>query len=140
MRHPVAGIGRHVAVTPVTIGTHRLWISLWTRLGQSEDNTARPGGNHQGYGGESAAVHSRPPDGHCRRTGPVATQSHPGLGESRLSPGSTAPTTTTNFFITKTQIQVAGRADRGVGHGRQARHGKRAPLGSPTHATGGSFR
>jgi len=139
MRRPADGIGRHVSAPPVTMGTHRLWISLWTHLGQCEDNTARPGGNHQASSGERVVVHSRPPAGYCRRTGPVATQSDPGLGDSRLSPGSTAPTTTTNFFITKTQIQVAG-ADHGVGHGRVARHLSRAALSSPPHATGGSFR
>jgi len=139
MRHPAAGIGRHVSAPLVTIGTHRLWISLWTRLGQYEDNTARPGGNRQASSGERAVVHSRPPAGHCRRTGPVTTQSNPGLGDSRLSPGSTVPTTTTNFFITKTQIQVAG-ADHGAGHGRLARTGNRAQLTRPPRATGGSFR
>src|SRR6516162_7401522 len=116
MKHPPARIGRPVSAPPVTIGTHRLWISLWIRLGQYEDNAARPGGNHQASSGERAIVHSHPPVGHCRRTGPVATQCHRGLGDSRLSPGSTAPTTTTNFFITKTQIQVAG-TDHGAGHG-----------------------
>src|SRR5215468_1851432 len=122
MRHPAARAGRHASAPPVTIGTHRLWISLWTRLGQYEDNTARPGGNHQASSGERAVVHSRPPAGNCRRTGPVTTQSNPGLGDSRLSPGSTAPTTTTNFFITKTQTQVAG-ADHGVGHRQPTRRG-----------------
>src|SRR5262249_18049282 len=139
MSHPAARVGRHESAPPVTIGTHRLWISLWTHLGQCEDNTARPGGNRQASSGERTALHSRPPAGYCSRTGPVVTQCHPGLGDSRLSPGSTDPTTTTNSFITKTQAEVAGGRTGGRVKGREARRGNRTLWRGPTQATGGSF-
>src|SRR5262249_61461481 len=122
---------------PVKIGTHRLWISLWTRWGQCEDNTGSPGGNRQASGGERKAVHSYPPPSHCRHTGAVVTQSHTGLGGSGLSPASTSPTTTTYFFITKTQKQVGGGWP-----GSRSRHTRdtRSARRQPTHVTGGSFR
>ena len=40
----------HVSVPAVTIGTHRLWISLWTPLGWPADNVGGPGGNNQKNG------------------------------------------------------------------------------------------
>jgi hypothetical protein len=95
-------VSNHISVPPVTIGTHRLWISLWTRLGQDEDNTGDPGGNWHASGGENRTVHSPSPASHCPHTGLVATERRPGLHGSRLSPGSTVPTTTTNFFFTTT--------------------------------------
>ena len=95
-------MSRHASVPSVTIGTHRLWISLWTRLGQHEDNTQGPGGNQQAYGGENAALHTASRDGHCPRTGSVVTESRPDQRGNHLSPGSTAPTTTTNYFFTTT--------------------------------------
>ena len=95
-------MSNHVSVPSVTIGTHRLWISLWTRLGQDEDNTGDPGGNWQASGGESRAIHSPSPASHCPHTGLVVTERRPGLHGSLLSPGSTVPTTATNFFFTTT--------------------------------------
>jgi len=50
MKRPAARMSRHVSAPPVTIGTHRLWISLWMRLGQYEDNTGSPGGNREASG------------------------------------------------------------------------------------------
>jgi len=93
-------VSNHVSVPSVTIGTHRLWISLWTRLGQDEDNAGDPGGNWQASGGESRAVHSPSPASHCPHTGLVVTGRRSGLRGSPLSPGSTAPTTTTNLLFT----------------------------------------
>ena len=137
MKQPAARMSRHVSAPPVTIGTHRLWISLWTRLGQDEDNTGSPGGNRETSGGERAAVHNCPPPGHCRPTGPVIAQSRAGLGQDRLSPASTDPMTTTFFFITKTQNQEAGGWPRNRSrHARDTRPGPR----QPTYVTGGSFR
>ena len=109
-------MSRHVSVPSVTIGTHRLWISLWTRLGQHEDNIREPGGNREATGGERTAVHSPSPAGHCSRTGPVTAERHPGLGGKHLSPGSTAPTTTTNLFFTTTPT-----ASRRVARARRQR-------------------
>ena len=137
MKQPAARMSRHVSAPPVTIGTHRLWISLWMRLGQYEDNTGSPGGNREASGGERMAVHNCPPPGHCRPTGPVVTQSHPGLGHDGLSPASTDPTTTTYFFITKTQNQEEGGWPRSWS--RHTRDTRPAPR-QPTYATGGSFR
>ena len=37
------GTAEHISVALVTFGAHRLWISLWTHLGQCEDNAASPG-------------------------------------------------------------------------------------------------
>jgi len=105
MNRPDPQMTDHVSAPSVTIGTHRLWISLWTRLGQYEDNTGQTGGNQQASGGESGAVHSSPPAGPFPHTGPVATKSRAGLGDGRLSPGSTVPTTATNLFITTSQFK-----------------------------------
>ena len=37
------GIAEHISVAPVTFGTHRLWISLWTPLGRPADKKPRRG-------------------------------------------------------------------------------------------------
>jgi hypothetical protein len=34
------GIAEHISVALVTVGAHRLWISLWTPLGWPADNAA----------------------------------------------------------------------------------------------------
>ena len=130
-------MSRHVSVPSVTIGTHRLWISLWTRLGQDEDNIREPGGNRKASGGERAAVHSPSPAGHWPRTGPVTGKRHPGLRGKHLSPGSTDPTTTTNFFFTtkpNASRWVARARSRGWAAGAQPRRAASArsccaPLG-----------
>ena len=118
-------VSNHVAVPSVTIGTHRLWIRLWTRLGRDEDNTGDPGGNWQASSGESRAVHSPSPASHCPHTGLVVTGKRSGLHRSLLSPGSTAPTTTTNLlFTTKPNASrcVAGtRPHSGLGGGSRSR-------------------
>src|SRR5206468_2990178 len=85
----------HVSVPAVTIGTHRLWISLWTPLGWPADNVGGPGGNNQENGLGAVHVHSSSPICRRPRTGPVATGTGRRLGYRPLSPASTVPTTTT---------------------------------------------
>ena len=98
----------HVSVTPVTIGTHRLWISLWTPLGWPADNAGGPGGNGEENSLGAAGVHSPSPARRHSRTGLVATGTGRRLGYRPLSPGSTVPTTTTFCLISQVQNPIEG--------------------------------
>ena len=120
------GIAEHISVALVTVGTHRLWISLWTPLGWPADNAATAGGNGGCTAPVAAASTARPRPAPIRHTGPVTRGTGPGLGHRPLSPGSTVPTTTTFFFIISSTIRY--------------RTAQAAPLPFRSPVTGGSFR
>src|SRR5262249_36904232 len=65
------GIAEHISVAPVTVGTHRLWISLWTPLGWPADNAAAAGGNGGMRRPGASCVHSPSPARPHPHTGPV---------------------------------------------------------------------
>jgi hypothetical protein len=108
-----AGVSHHVLVRPVTIGTHRLWISLWTRLGQPEDNMGESEGIVRGNGGRMADVHTSSPARRRSPTGSVGSKTRPWLGVAGLSPASTVPTTATCCSFTKRSNLVTGHPNDG---------------------------
>ena len=65
------GIAEHISVAPVTFGTHRLWISLWTPLGRPADNATATGGNGGTRRPGAGCVHSPSPARPHPHTGPV---------------------------------------------------------------------
>lgn len=94
----------HITVLPVTIGTHRLWTSLWTGLGRTEDNSRKTGGIRWKTGRQRHAVHSASPAvAHCH-TGSVDAHMASDLGSQVLSPVSTDPMTTTYRYLTECQL------------------------------------
>ena len=103
-------MSHHETVPAVTFGTHRLWISLWTRLGQRAENGAETGGYVMAAGGYPAAVNSLGPAVPRSRTVPVAGHDRTSLRHQWLSPGSTDPITATYISFTRRSIQVAGSA------------------------------
>ena len=112
----------HVSVTPVTIGTHRLWISLWTPLGWPADNVGGPGGNGAENGWGATPVHSPSPARHRPRTGPVVTGTGRRLDYRPLSPASTVPTTATFFFSSSAQNPSRHPAARPWHRAHRAHH------------------
>ena len=65
------GIAEHISVALVTVGAHRLWISLWTPLGWPADNAAAAGGNGGMRRPGAGCVHSPSPARPRPHTGPV---------------------------------------------------------------------
>ena len=119
-----------ISVPRTTIGAHRLWTTLWTSLGQTEENVGCPGGNQLATGTMPAAFHSAATAFRRPATAPVDTRNPRQLGRRQMSPGSTDPMTTTFiYFIDRPSTKQAPRL---------------APLaaGPPTCTTartGGSF-
>ena len=78
---------------------HRLWMNLWTSLGQPADNSGHPGGNAAVPGRGRPGIHSA-----CRRytrawQAPVGSQCPADLAGSQISPGSTDPMTTASLYL-----------------------------------------
>ena len=110
-------MNKHITVPPVTIGTHRLWTSLWTGLGRTEDNSRKTGGIRWKTGRQRSAVHSASPAvPHCH-TGYVDAHMAPDLGIQAFSPVSTDPMTTTYRYLTESQLPSrAGAAPPAIKH------------------------
>ena len=81
------------------IYAHRLWIRLWTRLGQQEENSGGPEGNGWVTGPWPPAVHSAAAAAAAARTAPVDTETGRDLAGTVMSPGSTVPMTTTSSYL-----------------------------------------
>ena len=104
-------MNKHRTASAVTMGTHRLWKSLWTGLGLSGDNAAKAVGADWGIRRNRLAVPSTSPAAHLRRTTPVDPNSGFELGIRVLSPASTDPIATTFLYLKeKSTTQQAGRA------------------------------
>ena len=104
-------MNEHRTASAVTMGTHRLWKSLWTGLGLSGDNAAKAVGADWGIWRNRSAVPSTSPATHLRRTAPVDLNSRSELGIHVLSPASTDPIATTFLYLNeKSTTQQAGRA------------------------------
>ena len=108
--------GRHRRTrisAPVTIGAHRLWISLWTRLGQPADNAGRGRGVTGQASGRSTGGCPQlvPAPAIVRHTGPVDTRNRAWAGTCRLSPASTVPTTTTYLLYTNSRHNTGSGAE-----------------------------
>jgi hypothetical protein len=110
-------VNKHITVLPVTIGTHRLWTSLWTGLGRTEDNSRKTGGIRWKTGRQRHTVHSASPAvAHCH-TGAVDAHIASDLGSQALSPVSTDPMTTTYRYLTECQLPSrAGTAPPATKH------------------------
>ena len=77
------GIAEHISVALVTVGAHRLWISLWTPLGWPADNATAVGGNGGIHRPDAGCVHSPSPARRRPRTGPVTHGKAVGWGIAR---------------------------------------------------------
>ena len=103
-------MNKHRTASAVTMGTHRLWKSLWTGLGLSGDNAAKAVGADCGIRRNQPAVPSTSPATLVRRTAPVDPHSRSELGIQPLSPTSTDPIATTFLYLKeKSTTQQAGR-------------------------------
>jgi hypothetical protein len=78
---------------------HRLWMNLWTSLGQPADNCARPGGNSQMSCGRRPGVHTAVTARPRALNVAVDGESRRDLAGRALSPGSTDPMTTTFIYL-----------------------------------------
>ena len=103
-------MNKHRTASAVTMGTHRLWKSLWTALGRTEDNAGKAVGSRWGIGGNRPAVPSASPGPASQGTATVDAHSGSELGRLRLSPASTDPIATTFLYLKeKSTTQQAGR-------------------------------
>jgi len=104
-------VNGYITVPGATICAHRLWTTLWMRLGQAEDNPGWPGGNLPANGGRRAGVHSGGLPGLPYGTATVDARTCADLGRQRLSPISTDPMTTTfPYVIEISSTKQAARA------------------------------
>ena len=103
-------MNKHRTASAVTMGTHRLWKSLWTGLGLSGDNAAKAVGADWGTRWNRPAVPSTSPATRVRHTAPVDPHLRSELGIHLLSPASTDPIATTFLYLKeKSTTQQAGR-------------------------------
>ena len=119
-----------ITVPGTTIGAHRLWTTLWTDLGQPEENLSLPGGNQLASRVWPGPLHSAVTAAGRPATGPVDTRKAAQLRKCQMSPASTDPMTTT--FLYFTQIPSTKQAQR-----REA--SAAGPLIGTTARTGGVF-
>ena len=104
-------MNKHRTASAVTMGTHRLWTSLWTGLGLSGDNAAKAVGADWGIWRNRPAVPSTSPAADPPRTAPVDQNFTSELGIRVLSPASTEPIATTFLYLKeKSTTQQAGGA------------------------------
>ena len=106
-------MNKHRTASAVTMGTHRLWKSLWTGLGLSGDNAAKAVGADWGIQRNRLAVPSASPGARVCHTAPVDPHSRPELGIHPLSPASTDPIATTFLYLK--EKSTTQQASRGLG-------------------------
>jgi hypothetical protein len=123
-------VNNHITVPPVTIGTHRLWTSLWTGLGRTEDNSRKTGGIRWKTGRQRPAVHSASPAAPYCHTASVDAHMASDLGIQELSPVSTDPMTTTYRYLTECQLPSSAAAAP-LAIKRRAPATSQPPLGIP---------
>jgi hypothetical protein len=130
-------VNSHRTALSVTISTHRLWKSLWTALGRTEDNAAKAVGPGWGIRPGSPVIPRASTATGPARTASVDAHYRAELGECTLSPASTDPIATTYLYLEeKSTTQQAG-PDRS--RGQACRRASRPTRGSDTHEAG-SFK
>jgi hypothetical protein len=127
-------VNKYRTAPAVTISTHRLWKSLWTALGRTEDNAAKAVGPRWGIRPEPSVIPRASTATGPARTASVDAHSAAELGKYTLSPASTDPIATTYLYLEeKSTTQQAG-PDRS--RGQACRRASRPTHRTDTHEAG----